>query len=301
MRHSTVVLAMAAWTLATGAWAAPLASRGNPTDDHPKITLPIEGVVTNPAWIQTPNGEQFASLYPPVANSIGLSGRAVLHCAVSAEGTMQACSVISEVPKGMGFGAAAMAMAEDFRMRPSSVDGNPVGGAAVTVPIRFEPPIVQPSDVPPAPAPTPATPVPAATLALAHRVAVAAQWETANTVALQNYHNRLVDVEQRGDFTPEQKLALAATEQSYSDAMNARVQEREARLAHLFSPLELAKLARFFETAEGQAWFSRIDEINSESQKSLEGDTASIRDNARKRFCAQVACVGEAPPVAAPK
>lgn len=75
--------------------------------------------------------------YPDAAQRISLEGRAVISCTVTAEGLVENCEVISEDPPGFGFGAAALRLSASFRMRPQTIDGVPVGGAKVTVPLAF--------------------------------------------------------------------------------------------------------------------------------------------------------------------
>jgi TonB family protein len=48
--------------------------------------------------------------YPPAARAAGIEGRASLSCARMLHGAPDACTVISEQPRGQGFGAAALAL-----------------------------------------------------------------------------------------------------------------------------------------------------------------------------------------------
>jgi TonB family protein len=98
---------------------------------------PAPAQVTNPDWEKIPNGDDFAARFPPQALEAGKGGRADIECKVAAEGFLKNCRVVSETPKGEGFGNAALAMAWDFKMKPQSVDGKPVEGASVHIPIRF--------------------------------------------------------------------------------------------------------------------------------------------------------------------
>jgi len=96
-------------------------------------------VITNPDWIRTPNGDDYARFYPDRASRMSIGGRVVLHCTVSGAGTLD-CSVSSEDPPDQEFGSAALKMSKLFKMRPMTRDGAPVAGGTINIPIRFQPP-----------------------------------------------------------------------------------------------------------------------------------------------------------------
>ena len=56
---------------------------------------------------------------------------------MTANGSLTGCSVVSESPAGAGFGEATIRAASKFRMRPKTVDGAPVEGARVRVPLTW--------------------------------------------------------------------------------------------------------------------------------------------------------------------
>jgi protein TonB len=95
-------------------------------------------VVVTPAWMSTPSADDIAGVYPQAAARVGASGRAVISCQVTAEGALGGCAVAQESPAAMGFGGAALKLADRFRMRATSWEGLPLVGARVNIPIRFE-------------------------------------------------------------------------------------------------------------------------------------------------------------------
>lgn len=97
-------------------------------------------VIRNPQWVRRPSGEQLMRAYPDRALNANVSGSATLSCGVRADGTMTGCTVVSESPGNYGFGRAAMSLSRDFRISPRTVDGRPVEGSRVTIPIRFNAP-----------------------------------------------------------------------------------------------------------------------------------------------------------------
>lgn len=100
-------------------------------------TLPPVAVITNPQWRRQPSAAQMERAYPRRAAESGLSGRAVLSCAVQADGSVSGCSVSSETPASAGFGDAAMRLSRYFQLSPRTVDGRAVEGARVTIPLNF--------------------------------------------------------------------------------------------------------------------------------------------------------------------
>lgn len=108
-------------------------------------------VITDPDWQTRPTGAELGSAYPAIAELLNLEGRAVVACGVNDLGVLVNCEIRSELPEGLGFGQAALALTERFRMKPKTIDGEPVEGGTVRVPLRFTLPSGEPKPPPAAP------------------------------------------------------------------------------------------------------------------------------------------------------
>lgn len=94
-------------------------------------------VLTQPDWIRKPSGEDMGSYYPHKAMIEGKAGRVLLVCKVDGAGTLVDCNAEDETPADEGFGEAALKMAHIFAMRPMTLNGQPVSGGIVRIPLVF--------------------------------------------------------------------------------------------------------------------------------------------------------------------
>ena len=134
----------AALSLASGMELKPATADGKPVAGRSFI-VPVKfdpGVlksgttVTQPDWVRTPNDSELIRYIP--SNSAAEGGRVLLHCYVTNRGLMDRCGVVSETPAGHGYAGAALALTDLFVMSPMTVDGEPVGGADINIPIHWE-------------------------------------------------------------------------------------------------------------------------------------------------------------------
>lgn len=128
---STCGLALVAVALAAAGPTPPL--RSAPPKDR-------QAVISNPDWDEKPSGDDVARYYPELAAMKGLPGRAIISCAVRTDGRLEGCRIVTESPRGAGFGEAAVRMATLFKMKPKTRDGTPVEGGSVRIPFNFGPP-----------------------------------------------------------------------------------------------------------------------------------------------------------------
>jgi protein TonB len=94
--------------------------------------------ISDPDWLSKPDARAMSAQFPARPLRMGVSGAATISCVVSASGSLGQCTVVKESPSEFGFGAAALKLAKYFRMRPRTEDSEPVNGAVVQIPIKFQ-------------------------------------------------------------------------------------------------------------------------------------------------------------------
>ena len=99
------------------------------------VSLPAH---TNPDWLIKPGPNDLQRVYPYRAWKLDITGQATMQCDVDDEGFLFDCTIISESPKEMGFGNAALEVSAYMRMKPATIYGVPVS-SSIVVPVSFAP------------------------------------------------------------------------------------------------------------------------------------------------------------------
>jgi TonB family protein len=127
-----------------GAYRHRLWMLSGPQPESPPVSQQSADLIEQPKWTGLPGSDFISTYYPPRALRLRVEGTAVITCLVTEKGELHTCEVLSEVPQGYGFGDAALGLASYFRLNPSDLAGQPVGGRSIQVPIAFKPPVDRP-------------------------------------------------------------------------------------------------------------------------------------------------------------
>lgn len=98
-----------------------------------------------------PDGADIWEAYPRTARAFEVEGQAGLDCVVGADGSLQSCKAVSEIPAGYGFGEAALTLAPRFKVTTRGPGGEDFVGRSQRFDVGFRLPFgdvpVEPADV----------------------------------------------------------------------------------------------------------------------------------------------------------
>jgi TonB family protein len=299
-----LLAALAAAALGSSALAAeaPGAPRSDDAQSDDSDALPVEGVITNPDWVQLPSADELAEYYPPMASAMGVEGRVVMQCKVTSLGAVESCRIVQQTPMGIGFGAAALMMAPSFRMKPMSLNGVPVSGAAVTIPIHFALPEVAAAEADAlnftgqGPAPN------AQAMELGRRLVAAVDFTGRASRTQESAIEGLMAADQQTEAADvaARDAARTALQQAWKGALDAQARWLAEAYARSFTQAELEQIVAFMEGPAGKAWNSHQVDIDDLIRKSGPVFGRQAAAEATRVFCQKVACPGAAAPPAAP-
>lgn len=244
---------------------------------------PRPSVVTNPDWLERPSAELLAEVYPPLAQELGLPGRAVISCLVDATGRLRHCLVVDQFPAGLGFGAATLKAADSFRMSPKTVDGQPVPGGTVRIPLRYTLPEQAHSDLPETKKPTSAA---VGALTPRFSVAIAAELTAQyaeRALALETAPQTEVDEATRAAA----QKALIAAAAKFIPAWSLAIAEQHAAIA---SDAQMEMLTAFRASPDGMALSRGYGDVHKAYEESFAEHFRRVGVTARTTFCAKDRC-----------
>lgn len=96
-------------------------------------------LIDRPAWIEAPAYAQVVAAYPAAGRRDNVAGHVALACDFVAGGRLTRCRIISEVPSGRGFGAAAKALSRYFVAPDPDVSGRNMRDNSTLLAFTFDP------------------------------------------------------------------------------------------------------------------------------------------------------------------
>jgi len=267
--------------------AAPSAAMAGPAgSDGPRDSLPLAGgTVVNPDWTVKPTGEELQRYFPPIAAELGLGGMVRLQCDVALDGTLGGCSALQETPIGMGFGEAALNATKYFRMRPMTVNGVPVAGATVVIPLTFGAPIQGIDPIPP----VIDEPTDAATLVLARELVTATGLKAHLVAALQTSIDSRYSL-LAADATPQQALAIQSLKQATVRQADHYVEFVAKEYAATLPAETIKAITAFYLSPAGKAWAEEEGGANKTMQMAYAYIYRRAATDAREDFCKTTQC-----------
>jgi TonB family protein len=99
--------------------------------------------MTSAPWKTAPVSADLAAAWPKAAPADLQEAQVRLSCGFTADGKLDPCTILSEEPPGLGFGAAALSLASRFSLRTGAADPEQLKKARVILPITFENPALR--------------------------------------------------------------------------------------------------------------------------------------------------------------
>jgi TonB family protein len=109
--------------------------------EPPRGIAPISStpIVLDPPWNRVPTQAEVSAAWPKAATGQP-SGQVALRCDLVKTGQLRSCEVISETPRGKGFGKAAVELSKLFQINVNPSEAKTVSDYKVDLPFRFRDP-----------------------------------------------------------------------------------------------------------------------------------------------------------------
>jgi TonB family protein len=243
--------------------------------------------IQQPVWQEKPSGSDFARVFPTVAQLLNVEGHAVVRCTVGEQGALGGCAATQATPAGLGFDQAAIALAAQFRMRPTTADGHPVLGGVVEIPFRFR--------LPSAPAeaaadPQPVAPAPAGDLGLARQLIALSGYAEGFGLQLDQGIHEIEHADNRALDPKVLKDAVAILQESRGQIVEQLAETSAQQAAYRLSPTDLSAGITFLQSPTFQAFSARLGDADGVWRGVAHDDWQRVKSVARSSFCAARDC-----------
>jgi hypothetical protein len=249
-----------------------------------------EGRIDNPQWAQVPDAGDIASAGPELVSLLGVTGAVRMTCRVAENGPLKDCAAEEETPAGMGFGRAALKLADNYRLGRVQLEAGAIG-RKVTVRVGFPPPELGPPYRPP-------SAHSARALALARQIAN--QFGAGDTGRLQT-ELQIAGYESKPPPGADPLIyedAIAAFRTGSSQGRSTSIEMFANAWAATYSEEQLAAFTAFYDSAAGKAQQRRNDALTVATAQVATAVEIKIAAEARTIYCATHDCT--APPGAQP-
>lgn len=245
-----------------------------------------DGRIDNPQWLRDTAEYALIRAAPGPAAIVGLNGAVRMTCRVKKDGALDDCKADEELPQGLGYGAAALKLADAYRLSPIQLAAG-AEGRRVTVRVGF----------PATTLPDPATPPKVSDTALAAGRKLVDANESLAT-ARRDIEVQILGFESRKPEAVDAKTYDALLEAYRTGAFAAAEAglDMQARVwaAHR-TEAELATLATFQASPAGKAFRERNGAADVALRNAAAFVARQITADGRAVFCKSRVC--DAPPV----
>lgn len=118
-------------------WIAVFVAIGAPAESQPVTGAKGAAAAAGPIWLRRPHSGEISRYFPPKASHQGVSGFALVQCAVDPNGRLADCEVAQESPPGMGFGAATLKLMRSFALDMSAPGSKALVGHRIQQPMTW--------------------------------------------------------------------------------------------------------------------------------------------------------------------